>query len=328
MVARVLGRESCLRLPREKPPAPEDIVRQTRRKIAFAGGLPSVNSLQYAMRTEGAVPGPPLIMGHAHLQRGGLNARIRSRHEAVVAARSRTVSSYLRPEYAERSARVVREFVNETLTTRSIAPQTMSFQAYLQFSMNFQLQSLYAYVRNWNPLIAPMVDERFALLCEDLATSRTGRLGTKKFHVMDDLRSERIAMGATHSLAPSLLEFPLAGDRYRCDGPDWENFALRDPGLVKPGPISREEIRATFNTRRTKPGVRAHLWEQIEGTVVKAWAEFTCRPEIWRYVTEPNSPVPEGENQVLINQFVWSLYGLSVILGSDWWSELAVDPAA
>jgi hypothetical protein len=326
MVARVLGWDSCLRLPREKPPGPQDIVRNTRRKIAFAGGLPAASSLQYALPTEGAVAGPPLIMGHAHLQRGGLNWRIDSRDDVMAAVSTRTVSAYLRPEYAERSARVMREFVNDTLTTTSIAPQTTSFHAYLQFTMNFQLQSLYAYVRNWNPLVAPMVDERFTLLCEDLATSRTLRFGTKKFDVIDDLRSERIAMGVTQWLAPSLLEFPLAGGRYRCDGPRWANFALRDPGLVKPGPISPDQVRTTFNTRRTKPSVRARLWEQIEGTVVKPWGEFTCRPEIWRYVSQPSSPVPEGENQVSINQFLWTLYGLSIILGSDWWSELAAGP--
>jgi hypothetical protein len=133
-------------------------------------------------------------------------------------------------------------------------------------------------------------------------------------------------MGVTQSLAPSLLEFPLAGGRYRCDGPDSVNFSLRDPELVKPGPVSPEELKMVFNTRRTRPGVRAQLWEQIEGTIVKPWGELTCRPEIWRYVSQPNTPVPEGENQVLLNQFLWSLYGLSLILGSDWWDELTASP--
>lgn len=325
-VAEVLGWESCLRIPWEKPPCGEEISRYTRRKIAFAGGLPAVASLQYTVRSESTVPGPPLIMGHAHLQRGGLNVRIRSLHEAVVAASIRTVSPYLRPEFAERNARIMRGFVNETLATKGTFAQSVSFHAYLQFSINFQLQSLYAYVRNWNPLITPLVDERFALLCEDIVASRAPRFRPNEYAGIVDLRNESIVMGVTQSFAPSLLEFPLARDRYRCDGPDWANFGLRDPELVKPGPVSPEAVKVVFNTRRTKPSVRAHLWEQIEGTIVKPWGELTCRPEIWRYVSQPNTPVPEGESQVSLNQFVWSLYGLSLILGSEWWHELTASP--
>jgi hypothetical protein len=308
-----LGWESCLRTPRDKPPHGGEIDRYARRKIAFAGGLPAVASLQYTVRSEGTVPGPPLIMGHAHLQRGGLNLRSRSPQEAVAVASARTVSPYLRPEYAERSARIVRGFVNETLTTKDTATPGMTFHAYLHFTLNFQLQSLYAYVRNWNPLITPLVDERFALLCEDIAASRAPRLRRKESSGIADLRSERIAMGVTESLAPALLEFPLAGGRYRCDGPEWKNFALREPNLVRPQPVSPDEVSMVFNTRRTGPAVRAQLWEQIEGTVIKPWAELTCRPEVWRYISEPSTRLPEGENQVHLNQFLWNLYGFSLI---------------
>lgn len=325
-VAKVLGWDSCLRIPRQKPPHGEEIDRHTRRKIAFAGGLPAVASLQYTVPSEGTVLGPPVIMGHAHLQRGGLVSRIRSLHEAVVAASSRTVSPYLRPEYAERNTRIMREFVNETLTTKGATVQSISFHAYLHFAMNFQLQSQYAYVRNWNPLITPLVDERFVLLCEDIVASGAPRFRANESAGITDLRSERVVMGVTQSMAPSLLEFPLAGGRYRCDGPEWANYSLRDPELVKPGPVSPEELKMVFNTRRTRPDVRAHLWERIESTVVKPWGELTCRPEIWRYVSQPNTPVPEGENQVVLNQFVWTLYGLALILGSDWWCELTASP--
>ena len=325
-VARVLGWESCLRIPRERPPQGTDIDRLARRKIAFAGGLPAVASLQYAIPSEGTAPGPPLIMGHAHLQRGGLITRSRSPQEAVVTASTRTVSPYLRPEYAERSARIMRGFVNEMLGEKGVRAQSMTFHAYLHFTVNFQLQSLFAYVRNWNPLITPLVDERFTLLCEDIVAKGAPRFRRKASSGLTDLRTERIAMGVTQLLAPSLLTFPLAGGRYRCDGPEWADFDLRDPELVKPQPVSREELSMVFNTRRADPAVRAHLWEQIEGTVVKPWGELTCRPEVWRYVSEPNSPLPEGESQVHLNQFLWSLYGFSLILGSDWWSDLAASP--
>lgn len=326
-VARVLGWESCLRIPRQKPPQGPEIDHYARRKIAFAGGLPAVAALQYTVPSEGTVPGPPLIMGHAHLQRGGLISRSRSHEEAIVAASTRTVSPYLRPEYAERSARVMREFVNETLTTKGVVPQSMTFHAYLQFTLNFQLQSLYAYVRNWNPLITPLVDERFALLCEDIVASRTPRYRRNRSSGIVDLRSERLAIGVTQALAPSLLEFPLAGGRYRCDGPKWANYDLRDPELVKPQPLSREDVSMVFNTRRTSPAVRAELWERIEGTVVQQWGELTCRPEVWRYVSNPNTPVPQDEDQVSLNQFLWSVYGFSLILASDWWSELTGQPS-
>ena len=327
-VSRALGWGSCVRVPRERPPQGADIDRLARRKIAFAGGLPAVASLQYTVRSEGAATGVPVIMGHAHLQRGGLDPRIGSLQQAVAVASSRTVSPYLRPAYAERSARIVRGFVNDTLATRGAVVQSISFHAYLQYALNFQLQSLYAYVRNWNPLVTPMVDERFTLLCEDIVATPAARFRSGELAGITDLRNERIAMGVTQALAPSLLEFPLAGGRYRCDGPERENFDLRDPDLVRPGELSPADLKMVFNTRRTRSGVRAHLWERIEGTVVRTWGEVTCRPEIWRYVSEPNTAVPEGENQVLLNQFVWTLYGLSLVLGSDWWSELTVNPAA
>ena len=321
-VAQALGWDSCQRIWREPPLTSADILRETRRKIAFAGGLPTQAPLQYPNRYEAAVPGPPLIMGHAHLQRGGLNARSRFFQEAIAAASSRTVSPYLRPEYAERNARIARGFVNETLTAEGMPIQSVSFHAYLQFSLNFQLQALFAYVRNWNPLITPLLDERFTLLCEDIVTSRAPLSRAHQSSGITDLRSERIAMSVTQALAPSLLEFPLARGRYGCDGPEWVNFELRDPELVKPGPITPEDMKLVFDTRRTKPAVRAQLWEQIESTVVKPWGELTCRPEIWRYVSEPSTPVPEGERPALMNQFLWSLYGLSLILGSDWWHDL------
>jgi hypothetical protein len=95
---------------------------------------------------------------------------------------------------------------------------------------------------------------------------------------------------------------------------------------VKPEPISPEDVKMVFNTRRTRPHVRAHLWERIAGSVVEQWGERTCRPEVWRYVSQPDTAVPEGENQALLNQFVWRLYGLSLILGTDWWDELTVSP--
>lgn len=324
-VAQVLGWESCVRVEREKPPQGEEIHRLSRRKIAYAGGLPSVSSLQYTIQSEGTAPGRPLIMGHAHLQRGGLVPRIRNPQEALATASSRTVSPYLKPEYAERNARVMRGFVNETLAAKGATVQAISFHAYLEFTMNYQLQSLYAFVRNWNPLVTPLVDERFALLCEDIANSGAPRFRGKEYAGIIDLRNERIAMGVTQSLAPELLRFPLAGGRFRCDGPEWADHDLRDPDSVTGVPVTREQLSMVFNTRRTRPAVRAHLWEQIEGTVVESWGELTCRPEIWRYVSDPHSDVPEGVNQIALNQFLWNLYGFSLILGSDWWSELS-DP--
>jgi len=325
-VAQVLGWDSCVRPDREKPPQGTEIDHLTRRKIAFSGGLPLSTSLLYTVRSEGSVPGVPVIMGHAHLQRGGLIGRIRSQSDAVTVASGRTVSPYLRPQYAERNTRIVREFVNETLAGRSIPAQAISFHAYLQYTMNFQFQVQYAYARNWNPLITPMVDDRFALLCEDIADERAARFRGNEQAGIIDLRNERIAMGVTQSLAPKLLEFPLAGGRYRCDKPDLAHFDLRDPELLQAGPISPAEQKMVFNTRRTRPSVRAHLWEQIEGTVVKQWGELTCRPDVWRYVSQPDTPVPDGENQVSLNQFLWNVYGLSQILGTDWWSELTASP--
>lgn len=325
-VAARLGWESSVRIPREKIPLGDEIHRLTRHKIAYAGGLPAVAALQYTIQSEGTTPGAPLIMGHAHLQRGGLYNRVRSLPEAMVMGTSRTVSRYLRPEYAEKNTRIVRDYVNTTMARPEVTPQSMSFHGYLQFTANYQLQSLYAYVRNFNPLITPLVDERFALLCEDIALSPAPRLRKGEYTGIADLRDDRIGMGVTHKLTPSLLEFPLFGDRYRCDGPHWAGFAQRDPETVQGGTVSPEDMKMVFNTRRTRPHVRAQLWEQIEGTAVRTWAETTCRPEIYRYLSEPGSDVPEGVHQVSLNQFLWSVYGLSQILGTDWWSELTAPP--
>ncbi|MFG1605066.1 hypothetical protein [Actinoplanes sp. NPDC049265] len=322
-VARVMGHESCLRPPRQKRPQGDEIDMETRRKIAYTGGLPTATSLLYTIRGEGTVPGPPLIMGHAHLQRGGLIQRVRSLEEAVASASNRTVSPYLRPQFAQRNARAVREFANETLAAPGAVPQSITFHAYLQYVLSFQFQSQYAYARNWNPLITPMVDERFALLCEDIVASGAPRFRTNEHPGVIDLRNERVAMGVIESLAPSLLDFPLAGGRFRCDKPHRRGYDLRDPDSVTPIPVTREEANMVFNTRRTRPSVRAHLWQRIQGTPVESWGELTCRPEVWQYVRNPNSDAPEGESVVALNQFLWSLYGYALILGTDWWTELS-----
>ena len=324
-VAAVLGSASCVRYWRERPIGPDDVARETRRKIAYAGGLPTVASLQYVNRVEAATPGIPLVMGHAHLQRGGLRARPRTAEAAIETASSRTVSPYLRAPFTEESARVARDLVDEVLAGGG-TPESTSFHAYLQLTLNHQFQPLYAYVRNWNPHITPMVDERFALLCEDITSSRSLPVPRRRSDGMSDLRSERLAMEVTGLLEPSLLDFPLAGDRYRCDGPDRAGYELRDPDLVRPRPIPAEDVPVFFDTRRTPATVRAQLWEQIEGTVVQEWGEVICRPEIWRYVSEPATGVPDGENRVLLNQFAWRLYGLAVVLATDWWEELAAPP--
>lgn len=320
-VARALGAESCLRVSIERILSRDAIEADTRRKIAYAAGLPAVATLQYPARSEGSVAGVPLIMGHAHLQRGGLNVRIRSAEEAMSAAASRTVSPHLKQSFAEPNRQLVATFVNSVLGRRPGYAQGVSFHAYMQFAMNYQFQSLYSYVRNWNHLVTPLVDERFALLCEDIANRRSARR-RNEFAGITDLKSERIAMGATEALAPSLLEFPLSGDRYRCDNPDWANFEMRDPSLIVPGEISASQQSRVFNTRWIDHDVRGLMWAQINSSVVSDFVSLTCRPEIWTYVSEPTSRAPDGENPVLLNQFLWRLYGLSVILGSDWWKEL------
>jgi hypothetical protein len=261
-------------------------------------------------------------MGHAHLQRGGLNRRIRTVNQAMEVATSRTVSPFLLPPYQEPNRRMVRSFVDETLGRRGVAPQAVSFHAYLQYSMNYQFQSLYAYVRNWNPLITPMLDERFALLCEDIADAPAPRRPNEHAGITD-LWNEHIAMGVIEALAPELLTFPLYGDRFRSDVQGRPGHDLRDPALIQARPIPQEDIGRVFNTRHIGSRVRTAMWERIEGTAVAALGELTTRPDIWQYLSEPESPPPESENTTLVNQFVWAVYGLSLILGHDWWTELA-----
>jgi hypothetical protein len=322
MVARHLGAEACIRVPLEDLKSHHDIQRAVRRKVAFAGGLPAVAALQYPTRSEGSAAGIPLIMGHAHLQRGGFIGRIRKTREALATASSRTVSPFLRPAFGEQNLQQVRNFVNESLARDDTVPQAVSFLAYLEYPMNYQFQSLYAYVRNWNVMITPLVDERFALLCEEIAYTRaSSRSG--EYAGITDLHNESIAMGATQTLAPDLLRFPLAEARYRCDGPHWPDFPLRDPDLIQPMKISSGDLERIFDPRKIKADLRRSLWEHIESTVVAPFAEAACNPVIWRYISEPDSAVPAGEHRTLLNQFLWSVYGLSVILGSDWWEELA-----
>lgn len=323
MVARQLGFTACTRMPIEDFVDRNDIHGSTRRKIAFAGGLPAVAALQYPTRSEASIPGVPLLMGHAHLQRGGFASRIRSVHDAHAVAASRTVSSFLRPAYVERNLRQVRRFVNEILRTDTTV-QRISFHAYLEYAMNYQFQSLYAYVRNWNPLITPLVDERFVALCEEIALSPASWI-PNEFAGITDLHNERIAMGVTQALGPSLLEIPLSNGRYRSDGPHRPGFELRDPDRIEAKPIPPEDLKRVFNTRRMGANTRRALWEHIESTPVSLFAQTACKPEVWRYVSTPHSTAPEGVSVVSLNQFVWSLYGFSIILGSDWWDELATD---
>jgi hypothetical protein len=241
-------------------------------------------------------------------------------------ASSRTVSPFVLPPFQEPNRWMVRRFVDETLG-RGVAAQAVTFHAYLRYSMNYQFQSLYAYVRNWNPLITPMLDERFALLCEDIADAPASRRPNQHAGITD-LWNEHIAMEVIESLAPSLLEFPLYGDRFRSDVPGRPGHDLRDPDLLQPQPIPQEDVGRVFNTRHIGSRVRAAMWERIEGTDVATLGQLTIRPDIWHYVSEPESRPPESENTALVNQFVWGLYGLSLILGHDWWTGLAVPHAA
>ena len=322
MVAGELGFDSCLRPPIEEVIDRHHIGEGTHRKIAYAGGLPAVATVQYPSRAEATRAGIPLVMGHAHLQRGGFLGRIRNVPDALAVATSRTVSAFLRSAYVEPNMQRTHRFVYETLRQNRNVVQSIAFFAYLDYVLNYQFQSLYAYVRNWNPLVTPMVDERFVSLCEDIV--RTGASSSPdEYAGITDLHSERLVMGATLSLAPSLLQFPLADDRYRCDGPAWPGYPLRDPYLVREQPTSEEDRKRVFNTRHLNPAVRRMMWEQIRGSCVESFGAAACRPEIWHYVSNPDSPGPKGENIVLVNQFLWGLYGFSIILGTHWWTELS-----
>lgn len=322
LVAQNLGNSSCFRVPVEDVVDRRDLRQSTRRKIAYAGGLPAAASLQYPVRSEGSVAGVPLIMGHAHLQRGGFVGRIRTVADAIATASSRTVSPFLRPAYVDQNLGRARRLVFDTVDLEGASAQTISFKAYLAYALNYQFQSLYAYVRNWNVLVSPLVDERLTSLCEDIADSPAPG-GIDGHAGIIDLLSEKIAMGVTQSLAPSLLRFPLAGDRYRCDGPEWTGFDDRDPALLKVRTIPQQDLGRVFNMRTMDTQTRSELWDEIGGSVIAPFAEQACKPEIWQYVSEPGSKTPRGANHRVLNQFVWSLYGFSITLGSDWWAELA-----
>jgi len=321
-VARELGHDGCVRRAIGSSLSRENILQATRRKIAYSAGLPAIATMQYPTRTEGETPGTPVIMGHAHLQRGGLNLRIRTLDHAYSAAESRTVSGMLLAPYQQANRNRAQQLVNRTIRRTSFAVQAVSFHAYLDAPANYQLQSLYTYTRNWNHLVTPLLDERFTLLCEDIADARRARKEGEN-HGITDLFFESLAMGVTEDLAPELLTFPLAGARYKCDGEQWSGHELRDPDSVTSEPISSEALRGVFNTRRLGSALRAELWEQIEGTAVADMMRSTCRPEVVRYVSEPTTPEPDGHGSSALAQFVWGMFGLAIILGTDWWTELA-----
>lgn len=321
-VAQVLGHEACIRRPIGSILSRDNILQATRRKIAYSAGLPAIATMQYPTRTEGEEAGTPVIMGHAHLQRGGLNLRIRTLDHAYAAAESRTVSGMLLPPYQQANRKRAQQLVNRTIRRTTFAVQAVAYHAYVDAPANYQLQSLYTYTRNWNHLVTPLLDERFALLCEDISDARAARKEGEHPGITD-LFFESLAMGVTEDLAPELLTFPLAGARYKCDGEEWSGFQLRDPDSVTSAPIPAESLKGVFNTRRLNTGLRAELWEQIEGTVVADMVRSTCRAEVIRYVSEPSTPEPEGHGSSALSQFVWGLFGLSIILGSDWWTELA-----
>ena len=319
-VARELGADECFRVPIETVLRRDHIEHGTIRKIAYTGGLPSTAALQYPNRHAGIRPGAPVVMGHAHLQRGGLPNRIRRPQEAMAVAASRTASPYLKPGYVESNLRLVGAFVDQALQVTDLPAQRIAFLVYLQYSVNYQLQSLYTYMRNWHHLVTPFVDERFTSLCEQIANSPAVSRPGELSGIMD-LRGERIAMETLKSLAPSLLDFPLASDRFLCDTPGTPGYERRDPALIVPGAPAPEETR-NFNTRKTDTPTRIELWKTIDGSVVGRFAEQSCLPTIWEYVSVPGTAVPADVNRAALNQFLWSLYGLSLILDSPWWEGL------
>lgn len=319
-VAAILGDE-CSRIPIEDY-VDRDLARATTRKIAFAGGLPAVASIQYPNRSEGRVPGTPMIMGHAHLQRGGFaNTQIRRETEAVSAAKSRTVSGLLKPGFAEHNDMIVNSWIDEQLSGGRMSAQVISFTAYLQYTLNYLFQSLYAYVRNWNLLITPMVDERFALLCQQIAL-QPASFWPASSNGITDLRGERVAMGVIEAIAPELLDVPLAEDRFRADRPGRSGYEARDPSLITRGDIPDEDLKRIFNTRRLSSQLRGEIWEQVEGGLVARLAEEAVRPEVWEFVSDPRSEPPADLSRVLLSQFAMSVLGYSIIQDTDWWNRM------
>lgn len=316
-VAATLGMR-CDRTPIEDY-VDRDLVRATTRKIVFAGGLPAAASTQYPNRSEGRVPGTPLVMGHAHLQRGGFaNNQVRLETEAVAVAKARTVSGLLLPGFAEHNDLIVNAWIDDQLRGGDMSAQVISFTAYLQYTLNYLFQSLYAYVRNWNLLVTPMVDERFALLCKQIAIEPAGFLPGSK-NGITDLRGERVAMGVVEALAPELLEFPLAEDRYRADRPGRPGYESRNPALLARGHIPEEDLRRIFNTRRLSGRLRGEIWEQVEGGRVARLAEEAVRPEVWNFVSNPKSEPPAEMSRVSLSLFAMSVLGYSIIQDTDWW---------
>ncbi|MFV0427372.1 MAG: hypothetical protein ACK5KU_10110 [Beutenbergiaceae bacterium] len=320
-VAARLGFAACSRVPFGSLLRRTGIAQATRRRVAYSSGLPTVAALQYASRPEGPVPGAPLLMGHAHLQRGGLNAMIRTADRAIKAVGSRIVNPHLLPEYTQANLRRAQTVVSEHLDYPGARIQRVSFHAYLRYSVNYQLQSLYAYTRNWNPLVTPLIDERFALACEAIADAPPPSGGRPSGIV--NLVTEWHQMALTALLAPSLLTIPLAGTRYKCDRKNRPGYRRRDPEQIQARSISPEVIRKGFDTRLMDESLRAELWEQIEATPVADLVRQTGQPDVVRYLSEPHSPLPAGYHPVALHQFCWNVYGQSVILGTPWWKELS-----
>ena len=299
-----------------------DLVRATTRKIAFAGGLPAVASIQYPNRSEGRVAGTPLIMGHAHLQRGGFaNTQVRRETEAVAAAKARTVNGFLLPGFAEHNDLIVNSWIDDQLRGGKMSAQVISFTAYLQYTLNYLFQSLYAYVRNWNLLITPMVDERFALLCQQIALQPAG-FRPSSTNGITDLRGEHVAMGVVEVLAPELLDFPLAEDRYRADRPGRAGYESRDPNRIIRGHVPEADLRRIFNTRRLSSELRGEIWDQVRGGRVARLAEEAVRPEVWEFVSSPKSEPPADLSRVLLSQFAMSVLGFSIIQDTKWWERM------
>lgn len=320
MVSAVLN-EECRRIPIEEY-VDRDLGRATTRKVAYSGGLPAVASQGYPTKAEGSVSGLPLIMGHAHLQRGGFaSTRVRTYPEIVAMVKSRSVNPFLRAGFREHNDRLADEWIDSQLRDGKRGPQVLSYTAYLQYTLNYQFQSLYAYVRNWNAMITPMVDERFALLCQQIAESGDSRGGANG---IGDLRAERIAMGVIDKLAPELLEFPLANDRFRADVPDTPGYEARDPSLLSPRPVPESDLKRILNTRRLNRELRGQIWDIVSGGLVARLGEEAYLPEVWQFISNPNSEPPAQFNHVLLSTFAMSVLGYSIIQDTPWWETLEV----
>jgi len=252
----------------QKRPTLDEFVTNTRQKIKLQNGLPLAASLHYSIDTLGHTPGDAVLIGHAHIQRGGLaGPNYRYLKNILQSLGARVASPLVKANYSGRNFMEMRRFVTEGLLAGHI-PEYLGLAGYVEWPLNHIFPPYHMYMSHYHHQFMPLMDERFCLYCMDLGKTRASQDSGSLAGILD-LRNDTLMFACTKDLCPEMTRIPLADHtRYRFERGGasaiadlGEDFSSRDPELIKPGSKFRIE---NLSFRRMPRNEVDFLWSEIK----------------------------------------------------------------